>query len=347
MPETACTGWDIGGAHLKAARLRGDGTVEWIAQLPCSLWRGVAHLEQALSGLAAGFNVDSTRHVLTMTGELVDAFAHRRAGVDKIIAAFGEFVRRDFAVYAGAGGFIDHRLASARFADVASLNWHATASLVARRLPAGVLVDIGSTTTDLVPFRAGRIASGALSDSDRMLAGELVYTGVARTPVMAIADRFDIDGQQRMVTAELFATSADVYRLLGELPEHADLHPACDGAGKDEAASARRLARMFGCDYDGDTGRWRRAARSIAGVQQAKVIEALGQVCAAAGIAGDAPLVGAGAGCFVAQSIAAKLSRPFIRFDRLFDFLHWPQQAAECAAALSVACLAHGDVRKH
>ena len=37
--------------------------------------------------------------------------------------------------------------------DVASANWHATASLVAKLMGDGLFVDMGSTTTDLIPIR--------------------------------------------------------------------------------------------------------------------------------------------------------------------------------------------------
>ena len=46
-------GWDVGGAHLKAAFLAPDDAVQEIIHLPCPLWRGLAHLEQAMVQVAA------------------------------------------------------------------------------------------------------------------------------------------------------------------------------------------------------------------------------------------------------------------------------------------------------
>ena len=53
QPEPA-TGWDIGGAHLKVAQVDASGRVHTAAQIPCTLWLGMAHLHRAIEEALAG-----------------------------------------------------------------------------------------------------------------------------------------------------------------------------------------------------------------------------------------------------------------------------------------------------
>ena len=75
---------------------------------------------------------------------------------------------------------------------------------------------------------------------------------------------------------ELFATTADLYRVLGMLPE--DGRPARRGRrrAKTVEASARRLARMLGADLaDGAMADWRRLAALLAGCQLRRIEDAV------------------------------------------------------------------------
>ena len=59
------------------------------------------------------------------------------------------------------------------------------------------------------------------TDAARLATGELVYHGVVRTPLCALAARVPFRGSAVSVMNEFFATTADVYRLTGELdPAH-------------------------------------------------------------------------------------------------------------------------------
>ncbi len=369
-----CIGWDVGGAHLKAARVAGAGKITRAAQAACPLWQGIARLDAAYQTVLCELGDAPARHVVTMTGESADCFPNRIEGVRAIVHRMGGLLKQPFAVYAGDMGIIAadggrwviaadrERWRCSEYAvRIASMNWHATANLVAHRLAGtrsggsgdGLLLDVGSTTTDLVPLKDGRCAASAHTDDARLRAGELLYTGVVRTPLMALADRFDVDGEAHPVAAEAFATTADVYRLSGWLPEHADQHPACDSGDKTPAGSARRLARMFGCDYVGaipvSLEHWRRVARTIAGVQQRKIEQAVRRLSQRENLDAAAPVVGAGAGCFLAKRVAQACSRPFVAFDELFDEGRatpsggMPQRVRDCAAAVSAAWLARGQ----
>lgn len=339
-------GWDIGGAHLKLARVR-DGTVVALRQVPCALWQGVDRLAAAIADGLAGWPM-ADRHAVTMTGELADIFADRAQGVRAILGVVAQRIDLSaIAVYASDGVFHSAESAADHPARVGSANWHASARLLAARLGGGLLVDIGSTTTDIVPCRGGAVAAQGGDDAARLASDELVYRGAVRTPVMAVVQHVEIDGTRSGVMAEYFATMADVYRLTGELPEHADQHATADGRGKSVPESAARLARMVGRDAaSAPEETWRRLACAIGQAQLRQLQDAAARVMSAAVLPSDAPLIGAGVGRFVAQQLARRLELPYRSFESIIDASDGAVAAgaADAAPAVAVALLL-GDER--
>lgn len=348
MPGDFVLGWDIGGAHLKVAAVDRKGRVIQVMQLPCPLWLGLDHLDRAISAALTAMP-RAGLHAVTMTGELTDFFRNRAQGVKTIIARFAKQapVNRT-TIYAGPAGFLTPRNAVRKTDAVASANWAASAQLVARLLPDALFVDIGSTTCDLVPIRSGVLRVRGFCDADRLAYEELVYTGVARTPVMALAHRIPFDGQWVPAMAEYFATTADVYRLTGELPEGADQLPAADNGGKTVRDSARRLARMIGRDLESARlGQWKQCARQLADLQLWQIRQACERVLSRSVAVDRSPVVGAGTGRFLARKLAAQLGRRYRNFDSLIDAApdaaSW---ASSCAPAVAVAMLTQRRKRK-
>jgi probable H4MPT-linked C1 transfer pathway protein len=334
-------GWDIGGAHLKLAVVE-DGVVVAARLLPCATWRGVAELRQAMRAALDGLPAEA-RHAVTMTGELADAFADRATGVVAILDLLAEQVPAGrIAVYGVAGDYLSVDAARAQPDRIASANWHATARHVARQVTDGLLIDIGSTTTDIVPLRHASVASRGHSDAERLATGELVYTGIARTPLAAMARHIPFAGRSTAVMAEFFATAADAHRLAGTLPDGADLHPAADNRGKSPAESRARIARMVGMDAAAaPDSAWQGLAESFLRLQVNQIEAALDLVLSAADLPHDAPLIGAGTGRFIAAEIARRRRRPYRGFDttlRLAD-PGLASPAIDIAPAVAVALL--------
>ena len=345
MPDDAVIGWDLGGAHLKAARLDASGRVLDVVQVACPLWQGLHHFHSAVD-LASRAMGSAPLHAVTMTGEMVDLFANRGEGVSSLVAAITErLAGQDVRFYAGERGFLDAAEAIRDPAAVASANWMASAALVAARLPSAFLIDIGSTTTDLIPVHAGRLQARGKDDASRLIAGELVYTGVVRTPIMALVRRVPFAGKWNPVMAEYFATMADVYRLLGRLPDDADQHPAADGGEKTVEASARRLARMLGRDVDAAMlPDWQRLALWLAEVQLRRIGHTVAALWSREQLLDNAPIVSAGVGRFLIPDLATRHNRRCVEFGSLV--LCTPGvngRVSDCAPAVAVAWLAgHG-----
>lgn len=343
MPDTrgsTVIGWDIGGAHLKAAWAE-DSRLRDAVQVPCRLWEGMGELDAALAAVLERLPANAD-HVVTMTGELVDLFDDRAQGVhtliDRMAAALPQGRLR---VYAGRRGLLSPQEARGQVMDVASANWMATAAVVSRLLPAALLVDMGSTTTDIVPVRDGAVVARGVTDHERMAVEELLYTGLTRTAVMAMERTALVAGERLPMMAEYFATSADLYRVLGRLDEAADQHPAADNGAKTVAASLRRLARMVGHDAgDYDPAVWRAMAGDLTERQLRRIHDAACRVLSAGvpPLPVDAPVVGAGVGRAVVKEVAARLGRPYHDF---CDVVGAPGQdwVASCAPAAAMALL--------
>jgi probable H4MPT-linked C1 transfer pathway protein len=247
MASVSWMALDVGGANIKAAHTSGQART-----LPFELWKRPDELGLILGALAATFP-PCDRVALTMTAELCDCYPTKRVGVNAVLDAVeAAFRGRPIEVWGVDGRF--HEPAAIRRQPVlaAASNWLALATLVARLVPdgPGLLIDIGTTTTDLIPLAAGRVAARGRTDTERLQNGELVYAGVRRTPICALATELPVCGVPTGLAAELFASTLDVYLTLGEIePDPKDLSTA-DGRPATKAASRDRLARMIGTDRD-------------------------------------------------------------------------------------------------
>ncbi len=230
-------GLDIGGVHLKAANSEGLISVHAF-----ELWKNPQELSSALEDLLEAFDrIDQL--AITMTGELCDCFATKKHGVLHILHAVEQVAGgRPILVWQTDGQFVSLGQARDQPLLAAASNWLALATFIGRFVPSGsaLLVDIGSTTTDLIPLVDGVPVPHGRTDPERLRSGELVYTGVRRTPVCAFLGRTGM--------AELFATSQDVLLCLGLLPEDPDDTRTADGQPATIWHAHCRLSRMLGAD---------------------------------------------------------------------------------------------------
>lgn len=335
-------GWDVGGAHLKAVLLDVEHYVLQVIQLPCPLWQGLEQLSLAVDRVLAEMQQPEAHHAVTMTGELADLFRNRHHGVTEIASLMAEKLGSETYFYAGSGGFVRLTEVDECHDRIASANWHASVTWIARNLEQGLFIDIGSTTSDLIVLSGGCSQNRGFSDAERMRNDELVYTGVVRTPVMALTRMIDFRGFEYRIAAEHFATTADIYRITGELMETEDMATTADGAEKSMEASMRRLARMLGHDYeDADDTDWMSLAQSFRAAQLAQLQGAVDGLLARGQLTADAPLIAAGAGSFLVQELAAHLQRDCLQAESLIaarsdELRHW---AGVCFPAYAVGCL--------
>jgi (4-(4-[2-(gamma-L-glutamylamino)ethyl]phenoxymethyl)furan-2-yl)methanamine synthase len=311
MPATAAAtlAVDIGGANTKAAWL--DGASLRTVSRPFEVWRDRDALATVLRDVAAEVSASAADAVaITMTAELSDAFRTKREGVAFVLdAAQDALGDRPLSVLTTAGELVSVAAARARPWDVAAANWVATALAIAEVQPDALLVDVGSTTADVVPIADGRVVATARNDLDRLLAGELVYTGALRTNLAAIAPRVPVPGGWCPVSSEYFAISADVHLVLGHLTPEAYDCPTPDGRPATVASARERIARLVCSDVeqlgDADID----AIAAFLHGEQVRVLEEAARRVQRT-LAPDAPVVLVGSGAFLGREVAARLGRP-------------------------------------
>jgi len=243
-------GIDIGGANTDMAIIEiEDGELKNIKvdfrYLP--MWIRKNELKETLKELL-GDEIDEVDGVgVTMTAELVDAYKDKEEGVRDVIGRVEEIFEVPVA-YVSLSGMMDSEEALAKPMEVAAANWVATSQLAAAISSDCIMVDVGSTTTDIIPIKDGAECAKGRSDLERLSTGELVYTGVLRSNLATIVDRVPLNGKWYRVSSELFAISADIHLVLGNIDYKDYTCNTPDGAGKTMRDSMRRIARLLCAD---------------------------------------------------------------------------------------------------
>jgi probable H4MPT-linked C1 transfer pathway protein len=326
----AILGLDIGGANIKAFHTNGI-----TCHVPFRLWEQPGELPAQLSSLQRDLPAAEVVAV-TMTGELCDCFESKRAGVNAILDAVERMSgNRLVRVWRNDGRFVTLEQARATALQVASANWLALATYACRFASDGsaLLLDVGSTTTDIIPLHQGKPVPKGRTDPERIKTLELVYTGVRRTPLCAVL------GAE--VAAELFATTLDAYLVLGSIAEEPANRATADGRPATRAAAQARLARMLGADLETSTPDQRKKLAERVLLKQVYTVQSAMGIVAKKLPAPPATVVLAGEGEFLART--ATRDFPFgnsplaksCRFVSLAEQLAPPISWTACAFAVA------------
>ena len=240
-------GIDVGGANLKIVTDTG------VHIHYCPLWENAPVTETLLPYVIG----DEEEAAVVMSGELADCFTGKQQGISFIVNA----VKRAFprAQFYGMDACFHDRAVP----ELAAANWLASADYLRALYPDAVLLDIGSTTADVIPLNAFDSLCG-LTDTKRLQKGYLLYTGMLRTNVATLIRSVDIDGITTPVSTEYFAASADVHLVLGHITADFYTCDTPDRKAKSMDASLRRLARVVCADLEeiGTEGALRIAEKS-------------------------------------------------------------------------------------
>lgn len=332
-------GLDIGGANLKLALSNGTARTR-----PFALWKRPHDLANELRAMLDGTEPEDT--ALTMTAELCDCFATKAEGVRHVLTAVASVRPRDrIRVWTTEGRFqsVDEAMENPRIA--AASNWLALATFAGRFAPVGraVLLDIGSTTTDIVPIQDGVPVPLGRTDSERLRCRELLYSGVRRTPLCAL---LGVD-----FMAEFFATTHDVYVSRGQIPSDAIDCDTADSRPADIPHARARLARMMGADLDEVPPRViDELAERIHQMQLDGIAICVGHMSGGYPFA-DCTLIISGSGDFLAEEVVTHRSvgpiTPLgdVKLVRLADIIGRDAASAACAYAVAVLAAPPQDVR--
>ena len=247
-------GFDIGGANTDLAVIDFEGeeikNIEVdFAYLP--MWSNNGDLSRVLLELIEKIcpvsEIDAVG--ISMTAELVDAYDTKKDGVLDVVGKCEETFECPIA-YVGIDGMMSKAEIENTPLKAAAANWIATAQIATLISDNCIFIDTGSTTTDIIPIKDGKECAIGKSDFDRSATGELVYTGTLRTNLASFLDKVKLNGKEYRVASELFAQTADVYRVLDLISEDDYVCDTFDGESKSKLDCAKRIARVVCADLE-------------------------------------------------------------------------------------------------
>ena len=256
---------------------------------------------------------------VTMTAEISDAFRTRREGVRFILQQVGPLFRQsDVSVFSSDGTFISVSKAAKNPFLVASANWRSTGEVVSRFMGQCLLVDMGSTTTDIIPIKNGKVVSTGWNDRTRLISGELIYTGYLRTNVAHLVSKVPATKYRKKKKTEWISTSSewfccmgDVHLILRTIKSNRYTSPTPDGRPKTRPEALRRLARLICSDREElKENQLVQIAQYIYDVQKGQILRGMSQVRQSSRLNRSAPVVCLGHGRFTVLEICAKNGIP-------------------------------------
>ncbi len=327
-------GWDIGGVNTKVARVQ-SGTLLHARSHPYEIQHDPLALAPLLRSLAnaVGATADD-HHAVTMTAELSQLFRTKREGVAFVLDAVTKaFPSATLHVFTVDGRFVSPADALNEPLAVAASNWAATASIVALDHPNAILIDIGTTTADIIPILHGQLAALGTTDPARLASGELVYTGALRTPVEAIVQHVPLGTSLAAVSAESFTLVGDIHVWRGDLAPDDYSVTAPDRRPASREFAAERIARVVCADREMlDDQAISAIADAVADAQVDLISRAIARVRARHRTLRTAVVTGLGS--FIATRAARQVGLSVVQ---LADALG--ADGARCAPAAAVALL--------
>lgn len=333
-------GWDIGGVNVKAAWLaweRGAAKTMRVSSCPFEIWRTKDSLPEVLRTVLAQVADELPQAMaVTMTAELSDVFVTKREGVlyvlDTLLAAIPQCAGYALDL---SGRFTALAEARTRPLDFAAANWLATALFVAASYPNCLLIDVGSTTADIIPILDGQVACRDRTDMGRLMSGELVYAGALRTHLAALVHAVPVRGRLCPVSSEYFAISGDVHLILGHLRAEDYIFPTPDGRPPTIESARQRLARLVCADAEMlSAAEIDEMARYIYQQQIEQISAAILQVRSRFADRSDLPVVAMGSGAFIAADASRRLGMTV-----LDPGAQWGREESAVAPCVAVAHL--------
>lgn len=256
---TLILSFDVGGANTKAAALTVDkGAARRLSTeiryFP--VWKNpLGKLPEILVSLASKVlpraEARPSTVALTMTAELSDVYRSKLEGVEHICKAVAQaFPDVEIRVLDVEGRLLPVEEAVSKPYLVAASNWYASGWFTSQFFETAILVDVGSTTTSIIPIVDGRVFAEGYNDMEKLSVDELVYTGSLRTSLAAVASKIWFKGRWVRVSSEYFAQTGDIHLILGHISREDYICDTPDGRGATFEEAAARIARTVCADLE-------------------------------------------------------------------------------------------------
>jgi probable H4MPT-linked C1 transfer pathway protein len=254
---TKIIGLDIGGANTKYALIdtdKEDSEILMVGSDYFPFWKNnddyPVYLLKLKESIEEKFGKIDTV-VFVTTAELADCFQTKKEGITTICnyisSVFSSLTHGPF-IYSAKSNFISMKEAPEHWLEVSATNWIVSANYLGLKFPNIIMIDIGTTTTDIIPINNGKIVAEGYTDLERLVSNELVYTGLLRTNITTILNEVKLVGKIIPVSSELFATMGDAYYIQELISGEEFTSETADGKEVTKENSLARLARVICAD---------------------------------------------------------------------------------------------------
>ena len=255
-------GIDIGGANLKVF------TGDMVDLYYCPLWK-----ESPIQEIVRQY-FPAQEVAVVMSGELADSFSSKMEGISFIVQeVLSVFPHAQF--YGTDGAF--HKKPCI---ELAAANWLAACNAFCEEFPSAVLVDLGSTTTDIIPLKNAQKLT-RYTDLKRLQDGYLLYLGMLRTPIATLISEVMLGGVSTAISTEFFANAADAHLIMNTITPDLYTCERADGGTTSYGSCVRRISRVVCADPDeiGEDGA-RQIAKTFIERQKEIIVSGVERICA-------------------------------------------------------------------
>jgi len=351
MNDFTILGFDIGGANIKVVKLkfvRNKREIEVLREY-FPLWlKGRNDLENKLQELRSKLLPDEDNYIIItcMTAELCDIYDDKSDGVLHVVNSVENvFYDSKGNYYVNVHGkLITYDDVVNNPLQIAAANWAASVWLIERLCKNCILIDIGSTTTTIIPVINGKAHILGFNDPDKIKYGEILYIGTLRTNIVEFIDKVPYKGFLIDICRERFSTIADVHLILGNISENEYTTETADGKGKSFEECIRRLCRIV-CSSTELMNIYEviELARYIYEVQLFKLTQVVYQIRSRIASMGINPdefiLVSAGIGEFIVKEIGRRIK--FKKVVSIDDLVKEPVKIAPVLPSYAAALMGY------
>lgn len=244
-------GLDIGGANTDCCiyEVKNNKVKHLVSKkeyLP--MWNSKDKLEDCLKNMKKNYNIDIV--IVTTTAELSDGYLSKKEGILDISKKVMNVFVDSTVKFVTFNGLQDYEYVVNNPLSAAAANWVATSHLISKIKEECIFMDMGTTTTDIIPIKNGVEIAKGHSDLERLCSGELVYSGMLRTNLASIVHEVPVNDNIATVSSELFSITADIHRILNNINENEYTCNSPDNKDKSVKSCKRRLTRLICADLD-------------------------------------------------------------------------------------------------
>ena len=247
MKNKVYIGWDIGGANTKICVFDSNFNIIRVECININIWSNFIELNNLFNKISKDYSLDIISNYITITAESCDNFSDRKNGILSILKNCNSFILGHKLFYTNQDRYIDFDSAKNNPEILYSTNWILTSKFVNKSDNIHLIIDIGSTTTDLI-YKNIDVEEN-INDHLRLINNTLLYAGVIRTPISMLLNKVSYFSKSIPLVNEVFSTTGDVFNLTNDINFEKLDYLGADNLEYSKENSFKRLARSIGLDY--------------------------------------------------------------------------------------------------